>query len=356
MTAAFPVFRAGDEEWSSAAITTMAEFLGLALPLRQTLSMELATTSYAEEEGFEVTEEELQEASDAFRYRYDLLTTDDTETWLQGMGVIVDDLNDYITRKHWAERFHENLAAIERDYAPDTEAMESTFWPEVVFDGALRTWAAESAKRAAAWIESGRAPVAPERRLAARQSFIQRTKVKPRALNAWLQRVGLDETSFERHLDMQGCFEDTVARIASDSKLGDRLQGNRQAFTRIVMEQASFPSSESASEAALCVREDKESLAAVAGRAGVEVFVQTAFLDDLPDAIRRLCLSAAPGEVLGPIERAGRFELTQLREKRDPDPDDAEVRRRLEKDAVDSTINRLVDKHVVWLVDLEREA
>jgi hypothetical protein len=332
-------------------VVASADFLGLTHSTRGILAAGLAFSSYAEEEGFEEDPGELQESLDAFRYRHDLLTAEETERWLDAWGVTLDDLTGYLSRRHWRERFAGGSADLVRDYAPGAGAINDSLWEEAVFDGAAGDYIIACARRSAAWVEAGGTLPPPEELEAVRGEFFARAELSGRTLPGWLSDLGRDETWFDRMLALEACASRTRDAALRAVDLERELAGKRMGLTRITLELAAFPTEEAAREAMLCVTEDCDTLAGVAGRAGAAISLESRFFDEYPNPIGRLCISALPGEVLGPIERNGRYELCGVVEKTEPEVRDERVRRFLEQKAVSSAFEHLINMHVVWLIE-----
>jgi len=332
-------------------VAAAADFLGLTNSIRETLAAGLAFRAYAEEEGFEEDQGELQESLDAFRYRHDLLTAEETERWFDAWGVNLDDLTGYLARRHWRERFAGGGADLAREYAPGADAINGSLWAEAVFDGSAGDWVNACARRSAAWVEAGGTPPPAGELEAVRGEFFARAGLTGRTLSEWLSGLGRDEAWLDRMLALEACVLRTRDAALRAVDLERELAGKRMSLTRITLERAAFPTEEAAREAMLCVAEDCDTLAKVAGRAGAAASLESRFLDEYTNPIGRLCISALPGEILGPIERDGRYELCRVVEKTEPEVRDGRVRRFLEQKAISSVFERLINLHIVWLIE-----
>lgn len=80
-----------------------------AASLREVVWRKLATCA-AREKGLEVTDEELQKAADVFRAANNLTTVQQTENWLQGRGLDLDALENYLETNLLIYKFKEDLA------------------------------------------------------------------------------------------------------------------------------------------------------------------------------------------------------------------------------------------------------
>lgn len=352
MRASVRLYRCSDETWDAAQVVAAAEFLGLALPLRERIAAGLAASTYADEEGYAAGSDHLQDALDAFRYGHDLLTEEETERWLDTWGVDLDDLTGFLDRRHWGERFRDIGAQLARDYAPAAQDVDRALWPEAVFDGAAREWAVACARRSAALRSCGGALPDAEAREAACGAFFTRTGRSPRTLSAWMRELGKDQAWFDLMVAREACARRVRDEALAGADLERELASRRMDFLRVTFERAAFPSAEAAREAMLCVTEDRESLADAARRAGVAAAGGTEFLGDIADPASRRLLSAVPGEVLGPLESEEGWELWKIVRKAEPDARDGAVRDRLERLVENAAFERLVGAHIAWLVEM----
>lgn len=76
--------------------------------LREVVRRKL-TVQAAREKGLEVTDEELQKAADVFRAANNLTTVEQTTSWLQGKGLDLDALENYLEANLLIYKFKEAL-------------------------------------------------------------------------------------------------------------------------------------------------------------------------------------------------------------------------------------------------------
>ena len=76
--------------------------------LREVVRRKL-TVQAAREKGLEVTDEELQKAADVFRAANNLTTVEQTNNWLQGKGLDLDALENYLEANLLIYKFKEAL-------------------------------------------------------------------------------------------------------------------------------------------------------------------------------------------------------------------------------------------------------
>ena len=116
------------------------------------------------------------------------------------------------------------------------------------------------------------------------------------------------------------------AAILTESALQQAVDRERLPWLVFDLEQSSWPSENSAREAVWCVRDDGQELVDVARAAGARIVVSTHLLSDLPRDLHDALLTAAPGEVVGPVAQAPRWVVVRVRAKRPPTLADPLVR------------------------------
>lgn len=245
---------------------------------------------------------EVEAARRDFRYGRGLLAGDELEEWLERRGLTFDDWAAYIERQVARARLGD---AVAHQTVGEGE-VETRLWPEGVCSGLLDGTAAQLARRVAT------CPGVP------------------------LQELDDAFAAFRRS-------------AATDELTSREIEINQLEWLRFVYERADFETEDAALEAALCVRNDGDSLAEVAARAGVALEQRTDWLDELPSELVPLFLAARPGGVVGPVRTDGAFRLALLREKRPPLPEEEPVRARAEAAVIDRAVAREVAERVVWL-------
>jgi hypothetical protein len=89
----------------------------------------------------------------------------------------------------------------------------------------------------------------------------------------------------------------------------------------------------------------------VAERAGLPLEPRRLYVGDLDAALQPALLSAAPGDVVGPLalgNGSGRWLLAAVHAKVAPRLDDPEIRARAEEVAVAAVVRRAVEEQVRW--------
>jgi hypothetical protein len=276
----------------------------------------LASRCYADEEGFETDPAELQAATEAYRYKHDLTTVDETERWLEDHGLTLDDFTAYLELQHWLQRFTAQRSEIGLEYAPDGQQVNHLIWSQVAFARHFESLAQELAWRVAASRED-----------------------KPAgAASCWPEEL----------IRMEACYKEHRSRMLTEEKCRLELEARRLYFLRFEVGIAAFASENPAREAFLCVTEDGDSLEEAARRAGGGFEQRTDFLDGLPPALRAAALSSAPGDTLSPSHEDGAYRVYRFYRKIEPTLGDPEVCSRVEEEILNLQFADLVRKHIVW--------
>jgi hypothetical protein len=75
-------------------------------------------------------------------------------------------------------------------------------------------------------------------------------------------------------------------------------------------------------------------------------------LQDIPPDAQQPFLSANAGELMDPVEQEGAHRLCRVLAKKEPDPADPEVRRRIEQRILGRYFNELSNRLVDWQIAL----
>lgn len=339
------VFAVRDETFTLRQVLGAAEFFGTAGELWDWLGEGLACETYAAEEGFELDENALQSAVDDFRYRRQLLDTEQTEAWLAARRLSEEELVDALARELWRRRFSAELADIRAGYAPEPEALAQALWPELIVHDRLKPPAVALARRIvspelAAPARGAPAAVSP---LEAPAPAVPHCPDWARCADAWRKRLQCLDSSYR-------CVLQTAL---SPRHLAAALAGRRLDLTRVRFRAASFSALNAAREAYLCITQDGEPFDQAVGRAETWREDRALFLAETPATLLPFLVSAVPGETyLAEEEDPGPL-LFQVIEKNPPRLEDPEVRSKLESALLARTFDPAVEERVRWLVPLE---
>jgi len=265
---------------------------------------------------------ETRETATAFRYAHNLISAEETQTWLSQWGMSVEDwmncMRGQLLREHWANRLNEIAAA---NPVSDEEVAE-VIRNYAICDDKLIAWARELAGRAA--IAFG----------AAGSGSFDSTCLSPREL---VERVEAGFAMRRRLAVTPNSLEASIARRRLD-------------WIRFDCRYVWFPEERIAREAALCVTEDGLTLDEVAYDARSIVQQWNFYLDEIEADARPHFLAARAGEWLGPIKMLEGFPLFSIVNKEAPAESDPQIRRRAEQSIINSLIEKEMNERVRWMI------
>jgi hypothetical protein len=289
----------------------------------------------ADELDMELDESAVADAAEAFRYKYDLITAEETEAWLATRGLTLDDFTDYFTRRYSADALNENIVPEQIEYISATLELRQLFLAELILCGELdRMTTALMFRLAARCAEKdldSNAITAEERK------FFDRNKIEPAQLPNWLERLGRDLEWFNEMVAMEAAYRRRCDTLLVPQARQRELAMLRLPLTRFETEVIELESRDAAQEALFCVREDGMSMEEVAIE-GRYPYRRADFLfEDIPTDAQQRFLSVSAGDVLEPVAHGDGFELCRIIQKIEPQPDDPSIRLRVDQ--------RLVDRH-----------
>jgi hypothetical protein len=294
-----PLFAVGADVFRWEDVIAFARVRGDWDALAEEVRGGLAALRALELRGDEPGEEEVEVARRDFRYARGLMAGDELVAWLDRRGLTSSEWNAYLERR------------IARDRAPSAAAVdqaeiEACLWIDGICSGLLEELAETLARLVAL------APGTP--------------------------LESLDEM-----------FEDFSRKAASDELIAREISVSQLEWLRFDYESADFEDEDAALEAALCVRDDGDTLATVSARAGVMLERRVEWLEQIEPGLASGFLAARPGQLVGPIAAQNRFRLAVLHEKLPPSPDDESVRSRAATVVAERAVERETSEHVVWL-------
>jgi hypothetical protein len=294
--------------------------------------------------------EELQARSERFRMDRDLITAEETERWLDERGLTLEDFSDFLMRDSEALVETANSEMPEQlDYVLAPQVLRDVLRVDLLFTGEFDRLAARFAWRIAAREADGSVigedPVERER-----ARFYERCGMSHTNLASWLGGLECDQAWFNDMLELEAVFRQRSAALLTSRSLERMLQSLRLPLTRFQLELMELDSSDVAREALQCVREDGEPMEEVARSARYPFRRLNVLYEDLPKDLQQKLLCAMPGEVLGPLERAGGFQLCRVLQKTELDAADDEVRRRAAYKIIEGHFSELASRVVHWIL------
>jgi hypothetical protein len=294
-----PLFAVGDDVYRWEDVVEFARLRGDSAALADDVRAGLAALGELRARDEPPREAEVDAAGREFRYERGLLAGDELEAWLERRGLSFDDWMSFLERQIARARAP--------DAAPDlTDDVEAYLWAEGTCSGLLDETASTLARMAAT-----------------------------------CPGVSLDK--------LDDAFVAFCERVAKDELVRREIEVNQLEWLQLVYERADFESEDAALEAALCIRNDGDTLSEVAERAGVDLEERTDWLDELPQELVPLFLAARPGSVIGPVRTEDTFRLALLREKRPALAEDDAVWARAVSAVVGRAVERETSERVVWL-------
>lgn len=342
-----PVFRTGDRTYTWLDVLLDAMLHGDWADFERHLIHGQACAAEAERTDRWPDAAEIEAASNDFRYARDLLTSEETEAWLERVGFDMDVWSTVLTRDVLRSRWPD-LAVLLAGAGAVTTIEETLISAEGICSGLFTQFAQRLAERAAV-ARTSDDPGSEANVI----TMIEAARTRNAPWLAALPDRELDESL--RHLGaIASRAGSALAAAITPAALAVHLERYRLDWLRVDLERLDFDTEAAAREAEWCVREDGLTLSEVAIESRRSVMDQRALLDALPVSLRPAVLSASPGELVGPIEVEGRFVVAHLVAKTSPTLDDAVVRARAERSIGASLRSKAVLAHVTWIERLER--
>ena len=284
----------------------------------------------------------IEAAATAFRYDRNLLTTDETITWITRAGLTVDAWTDFLVgrllRGDWTDR----LASLLQRHGGSLAISDRAFSAEGIASGWFDQQALILAGRAA--VSAMSADTTPD------VIDLAHVRWTRRAHEAWLGVLDAADLGRLAHLArLDALFEVRKRASLTPQGVDEHVARHRVDWTRIDLERLVFDTVDAAREAACCVREDGLTLSDVAIQSRLQVRDSREFLDRLEPELRDVVLAARCGQVVGPVEIGSRYELASVVGKAPPDPADHLVRARAEEAIVEQLVGKAVRSRVSWV-------
>jgi len=106
----------GEQEYTARDSIDAAIFRGeLEIEWKEFLE-EVEAEKRADELDLDLDKSAISSAAEAFRYEYDLITTEETEAWLAKRGLTLDDFSEYFTRQYCVTAIHESVVPDQVEY------------------------------------------------------------------------------------------------------------------------------------------------------------------------------------------------------------------------------------------------
>ncbi len=315
------LFSTGRRNYSLADLIVAAELWGDWNDIEMETRQGIAFLKWAEQEGEELDDAEMESAANEFRYQRELITSEETEGWLEQWDLSFEEWMDYIRRSLSRRRAPVGVGDIQADHLPSKEEVDSCTYAEVVCSGRLNTLV---------------------RRLAGLASAYERALEEQWVKEAF---AGGSRKVLDR---LQAAYETCCMNLITPEGIGNQVKSHHLDWIRLDCRYLLFPNEGMAREALLCLREDGLSVEQVAQSAASEVHADVLYLDEIDRELWNPFLAAREGDLVGPIRWNDQFALFLIREKILPSIDDLEIRRRSEETLLTAIIDQEIAKRVTW--------
>jgi hypothetical protein len=339
------IFTAGSKSFSVRDVIDAAHFGGGVETHWQSLLANVAAQQQAEEAGIEIDESAIDADAVEFRYRYDLITAEETERWLEARGLTLADFSDYFARAYSGRTLPAKGGDTTRPFHEASRELRELLTVELILNGELDAMASRLSWRVAVAdeVELNSVEVGAERK-----RFAERSGVAAHEVCQWLASLERDEAWFDQALAREAAFRKQRDQLLSPEAAAREIGALRLPLTRFEVETIEFESRDAASEAVWCVRNDGMSMAEVAQEGRYPYQRGELVLEEIQDDLQQKFLSLAPGNLLEPIAREDGFQLSRLIGKAEPKLDDPNVRSRIEQRILERYFTDLAAKCVRW--------
>jgi hypothetical protein len=333
----------GTQEYTARDVVDAAIFRGELEEKWQTFLRHVAAEERADELELELNESDISAAAEEFRYRHDLITAQETETWLANRGLTFNDFSDYFARQYCVGAVGKGLSPERISYTSAAPELRDLFIAELILSGALEEMTVKLTWRLAARC-AGKEPTA-EAIAAEKQKFLDRTGVKPAQLADWLEETGRESQWADEMLAIEAAYAAHCDSLLVSESRERELMALRLRLTRFEIELIELESHDAAKEALFCVREDGMSMEEVA-TAGRYPYRRADFLlEDVPAEAQQKYLSLAQGDLLEAVPHGDGFELCRMIKKIEPRLEDPTVKVRIDQRLLDQYFSDLTTKY-----------
>ncbi|MEO5961613.1 MAG: hypothetical protein ABIR80_21075 [Opitutaceae bacterium] len=344
------VIATADKRFVAVDIMDASWFRGELQPLWEELLVGLACEQ--ESHGSAPTSEDLQTLSEEIRYQHELITSEETESWLTRRKLSLDDLTDYCRRRYWRDHTANPPPGEKIDYLDATSELRELFLKGVLFAGKFDEWVRRLAWRVAASLAAEVEPPASADKLDAQRAlFFQWSHLEPETLAGALQQIGRDREWFEALIEMETCYRWHCDQVCTAENRGRSLVALRLPLTQFTLEILDLESEDVAREARFCLETDGLSMAEFAAQEHYRIERGELLLEDFPEELQPRFLASETGRFHHVTTSDNCYQVCRLLEKREPTLADENVVRRIDRELLETHFENLVAKNSVRLVE-----
>ena len=314
-----PIFKATrlQRTWTARDVMDWAAFSGRLQPAWRALWHGIAARDAAVAAGREPGEGALQSLAEEFRYGRDLITVEETEHWLEARAVTMEAFLEHLERSHWRSASEAGGVAA-GPYAAAAVELKVLLCVDLMLTGEMDRLAQACSRRAMARVQKHDSPPLAAALARERELFLENQSMTADGVNGWLAALGRDATWFEEQLQQEAAHRQLCTEWLTEANRRAVLQAQRLQLLEIQIERMTFPLLDTAREACLCLRESRQTVAAFAAKWGGHTEDSRFLLGALPQEQQSRLLSLSPGEIVGPEEVEGGFQICRLLSKTEP--------------------------------------
>ena len=332
----------GTQEYAARDAIDAALFRGELEEKWQTFLRHVAAEERADELELDLDESTISAAAEEFRYSHDLITAEETETWLANRGLTFDDFSDYFARQYCVSAVEEGFSPRQIEYTSADTELREMFVAELILSGALDDMTLRLMKRLAARC-AGEEP-SSEALAMERQEFMHRVGIEATQLVEWLKESGRDLQWLNEMLAIETAYKIRCDTLLVPEARQRELVALRLRLIRFEIERIELESHDAAKEAFFCVREDGMSMEEVATEGGYPYRRAECLMEDVPADVQQKYFSVSQGDLLEPIPHGDGFELCRIIKKTEPRLEDPIVKSRVDQRLLDHYFSDLTTR------------
>ena len=333
----------GTQEYTARDAVDAAIFRGELQEKWQTFLGHVAAEERADELELELDEAAISAAAEEFRYRHDLITAEETETWLANRSLTFGDFSAYFARQYCVGAVDENISFERVEYTSAPSELRHLFVAELILSGQLDDMTVKLMRRLAARC-AGKEPNS-DAIDAEKRKFLHRIGVEAEHVTRWLEEMGRDSQWLDEMLAIEAIYGAHCETLLVPEARQRELKTLQLRLTQFEVELIELESQDAAQEALFCVREDGMSLEEVATDGRYPYRVANFLLEDLPPEVQQKYISVSQGDLLGPMPRSDGFALCRVIKKVEPRLEDPTVKLRVDQRLLDHYFSDLTTKY-----------
>lgn len=335
------LFSVGEVTYTWRDVILFAMLSGRWRPLERAIREGLACVRRLEEDDIEEPEEAVDAYAAEFRYERELITAEETEAWLEERGVETSEWMEWVRRETLRTLWAAELPALVLRFPADAAEVAEAATADLLCSGkgeAIANGLAERAAATAALEEAGEELEVDLPDGAVERVLDHLPELDPEETEATLLHLAMLDQGLARFREM----------AATPELIHRELELGRLEWIRLDCRVIQFPTEALAREAVLCVREDGMGVDEVAESAHAQVHEMRFYLRELDPDLQPRLLAALPQELIGPAPFEEQYALFLVLDKVLPDERAPDLRREIERRALDRAVAEQVSRRVQW--------